>query len=61
MQFFQKHEGKRQLVRPGLRQEGNIKSYLKGTGLDCVNWINLAGDRDECCEVVNNVKDLNVP
>jgi hypothetical protein len=61
MQVFQKHEEKRQLVRPRLRQEDNIENYLKGIGLDCVNWINLAGDRDECCEVVDNVMDLNVP
>jgi hypothetical protein len=59
--FFQKREGKRQFVRPRLKQEDNIKNYLKGTGLDCVNWINLAGDMDEYCEVLDNVMDLNVP
>jgi hypothetical protein len=59
--FFQKHEGKRQFVRPRLKQEDNIKNYLKGVGLDCVKWLNLAGDRDEYCEVVDYVMDLNVP
>jgi hypothetical protein len=58
--FFQKHEGKRQFVRPRFRQEDNIKNYLKGIGLECVKWINVGGDWDECCEVVNNVMDLNV-
>jgi hypothetical protein len=27
--FFQKHEGKRQFVRPRFRQEDNIKTILK--------------------------------
>jgi len=59
--FFQKYEGKRHIVRPRLSQEDNIKNYLKGIGLECAKWINLVGDRDECCEVVDSVMDINVP
>ena len=61
MQGFSEHVGKRQLVRQWLRQEDIIRKYLKAFGLYSVNWINLAGDRDECRHVVNKVRDIHAP
>jgi len=36
-----KPEGKRSFGTRGCRLEGNIKMYLKGTGLEVVNWVCL--------------------
>jgi hypothetical protein len=40
-------EGKRPLGRPRRSWEDNIKMYLIETGIDGVNWIRLAQDRDQ--------------
>jgi hypothetical protein len=39
-----KPEGKRPLGRPKRRWEDNIKTDLKGIGIDGANWIRLAHD-----------------
>jgi len=39
-------EGKRLLRRPGLRWEENIKMALQVVGCGCMEWIELAQDRD---------------
>jgi hypothetical protein len=38
-------EGKRQLGRPRIRWEDNIKLGLRERGIDGANWIQLAQDR----------------
>jgi hypothetical protein len=41
-----KPEGKRQLGRARRRWEDGIRMYLRETGLEGVDWIRLAQDRD---------------
>jgi hypothetical protein len=41
-----KPEGKRQLGRPRLRWEDNIKMDLQKVECRCMEWIGLAEDRD---------------
>jgi hypothetical protein len=39
----------------------NIKMDLREIGLECVDWIHLAQDRDQWLAVVNTVMNLQVP
>jgi hypothetical protein len=55
-----KPEGKRPLGRPRRRWVDNIKMDLRETGLDGVDWIDLA-DRDQWRALVNTVMNLRVP
>jgi len=41
-----KPEGKRPLGRPRHRWEENIKMDLQEVGCECVNWIDLAQNKD---------------
>jgi len=50
-----KPEGKRPLVRPRHRWEQNIKVDLQEVGCGCVDWIELAQDRDRWRALVNAV------
>jgi hypothetical protein len=43
-----KPEGKKPLGRPKHRWEDNIKMYLQEIRYNCVNWINVAQNRDLC-------------
>jgi hypothetical protein len=54
-------EGKRRLGRPRRRWEDNIKIYLRETGIDGTNCIQLAQDRVQWRACVNTVMDLRVP
>jgi hypothetical protein len=54
-------EGKRPLERPRRRREDNIKLDLRETGIDGVNWIQLAQDRVQWLAFVNTVMNLRVP
>jgi hypothetical protein len=48
-----KHEGKRPLVRPGRRWEGNMKMYLQEVGCGGMDWIELTQDMNRWCAHVN--------
>jgi hypothetical protein len=56
-----KPEGKRPLGRPRCRWEGNIKMDIQEVGCGCMDWIELAQDRDRWRALVNAVMNLRVP
>jgi hypothetical protein len=53
-------EGKRQLGRPRRRWEDNI-NMDSGSGMGCMNWIDLAQDRDRWRALANSVMNLRLP
>jgi hypothetical protein len=53
--------GKRPLGRPKRRWEDNIKIDLKEVGCGCMDWIELAQDRNRWLALVNAVMNLRVP
>ena len=53
--------GKRLLGRSRRRWEDNIKMDLEEMGFGCMDWIELAQDRDRWRALVNEVMDLRVP
>jgi len=55
-----KPEAKRPLGRPRHRWENNIKADLQEVGCGCMDWIELAKDRDRWRERVNAVMNLRV-
>jgi hypothetical protein len=59
--LVERREGKRPLGRPRRRWEDNIKMYLRETGIDGANWIQLAQDRVHWRACVNTVMNLRVP
>jgi hypothetical protein len=56
-----KPEGKRPLWRSSRRREGNIKMDLQEVGCGCLDWIELAKDRDRRRALVNAAMNLQVP
>jgi hypothetical protein len=54
-------EGRRPLGRPRCRWVDNIKMDLREIGWDCVDWVDLAQDRDQWRALVNTVLNLRVP
>jgi hypothetical protein len=56
-----KSEGKRPLMRPRRKREGNIKTDLRETSWGGVDWIQLAQDRDQWQALVNTVMKLRAP
>jgi hypothetical protein len=56
-----KPEGKRPLGTPRRRWEDNIKMNLQEVGCGCMDWIELAQDRDWWRTPVNAVINLRVP
>jgi hypothetical protein len=56
----QKSGGKRPLARPRHRWEYNIKIDLLEIGLEGVDWIHLAQDRDHGRQLVNMIINLQI-
>ena len=54
-------EGKRPLGRSRRRWEDNTKMKLQEVGCECMDWIELAQDRDRCRALLNVVMNLRVP
>ena len=54
-----KREGKKPLGRPRRRWEDNIKMNLQECG--CMDWIELAQDKERWRGLVNAVVNLRVP
>ena len=56
-----KPEGKRQLGRPRLKWEDNIKTDLEEVGRGCGDWMELAQDRNGWWALVSTVMNFRVP
>jgi hypothetical protein len=54
-------EGKRPLRRPRRRLVNNTEEDLRERGWGCMDWIDLAQDRDQWRALVNTVMNLRVP
>jgi hypothetical protein len=55
-----KPEGRRPLGRPRRRWEDNIRMDLREVGCECVDWMELAQDRDRSRALVSAVMKLRV-
>jgi hypothetical protein len=55
-----KPEGRRPLGRPRRRWEDNIRMDLREVGCGCVDWADLARDRDRWHALVSAVMNLRV-
>jgi len=56
-----KPEGKKPLGRHKHRWENNIKMDLQEVGCGCMDWIDLAQDRDRWWALENAVMNLRFP
>jgi len=56
-----KPEGRRPVGKPRRRWEDNIKMELRGVGCGCVDWMELAQDRDRWRALVSAVMNLRFP
>ena len=56
-----KPEGKRPLRRPKSRWKDNIKMDLQEVGCGCIDWIELAHNRDRWQTLVNAIMKLQAP
>ena len=59
--LVRKPEGRRPLGRPRRRWEDNIKMDLREVGCGCVEWTELAQERDRWRALVSAVMKLRVP
>jgi CRISPR/Cas system-associated protein Cas7 (RAMP superfamily) len=55
-----RHKGKRPLGRPRRRWEVGIRMDLREIGLEGVDWIRLAQDKDRWQAVVSAVMNLRI-
>jgi hypothetical protein len=58
--LVEKPEGKRPLGRPRRRWVDNIRLDLGEIGSDCVDWIDVAQDRDQWRALVHRVMNPRV-
>ena len=56
-----KPEGKTPLGRPRRRREDNIKMDFEEVGRGCVDWMELAQDRDRWRSLVSTLMNIRVP
>jgi hypothetical protein len=56
-----KYEEKKPLGRPRRRWEDNIKMDLQELGRGCIDWIEVAQDRNRWRSLVNAVMNFRVP
>ena len=56
-----KPTGKRPLGRPRRRWEENTRMHLKEIGINVINWVGLAQDRDYWRAIVNAALKLRIP
>jgi hypothetical protein len=56
-----KAEGNRQLGRPRLRCEDNIKMVSREMGWSGMDWIDLAQDRNQLWALLDTVMNLTIP
>jgi hypothetical protein len=59
--LVRKPEGRRPLGRPRRRWEDNIRVDLREVECGCVDWMELAQNRDRCRALVSAVMNLRVP
>ena len=59
--LVRKAEERRPLGRPRRRWEDNIRMDLREAGCGCVDWMELAQDRDRWGALVSAVMNLRVP
>jgi len=59
--FVGKSESKRQVGRPRRKWEGNIRMGLQEKRCGCIDWIDLAQDRDRCQALVKEVMNIHIP
>ena len=59
--LVEKPERRRPLGRPRRRWEDNIKMDIREVGCGCVDWMELAQDRDRWRAPVSAVMNLRVP
>ena len=53
--------GKRALGRPRRRWEDNLRMELKEIGINTMNWVDSAQDKDYWRALVNAVLNLRIP
>ena len=59
--FFNGCIGKRPLGRPGRRWKDNVRMDLTEIGINAVNWVDSAQDRDYWRALVNAALNFRVP
>ena len=59
--LVEKSEGKRPLRRPRRRWKNTIKIDFQDLGCGCMDWIELAQDKDRWRALVNAVMNLRIP
>jgi hypothetical protein len=59
--LVRKPEGKEPMSRPRCRWKDNIKTGLQKVGCGCMDWIELAQDRDRWRALVNAVMNFRGP
>jgi hypothetical protein len=59
--LVEKPEGRYYFGKPSRRWEDSIKVNIREIGLEGMNWIYLAQDRDDWRALVNTVMNLRFP